>query len=464
MPHQDDKDGRTDCQVLKEVFEFLLPREQLEGLQRHGNATFVPFVLAATAIACWGWAIERTLSERLQSASVAVRRIFRASTMRSRQGICAALARYGGALMATILGQVQERLRSLRGHWLTAGRPTYAMDGSKFAAPRTRANQARFAPGSVARSKRSRGRKKGEKNARQRKRYRKASDASKAQTPQVLLTLFWHLGSGLPACWRLAPSTGSERDLAREMLDQLPAGARVVGDAEYVGYPLWSALIESGRWFVIRVGANIQLLKKLGYMRQRRDLAYYWPDASLRRGQPPLVLRLIKVTKVGRHPIWLVTNERTLSEDQLREIYKARWGIEVFFRTVKQNCQKAKLLCRTPDHVEIELNWTLLGIWAALFIAKLKISSSGGDPDRVSPVRVVDAFARALCAIVYAGCRHSRLSDALAAALRADESQRTTKKTSRNYPKKKKHRPCGQPTIRPATPAQIQAAKALIQC
>lgn len=48
------------------------------------------------------------------------------------------------------------------------------------------------------------------------------------------------------------------------MLDDLPRNARLIGDAEYVGYPLWSKIHNSGRSFFVRVGSNLTLLKQLG--------------------------------------------------------------------------------------------------------------------------------------------------------------------------------------------------------
>ena len=94
--------------------------------------------------------------------------------------------------------------------------------------------------------------------------------------------------------------------------------------------------------------------------------------------------------------MWLLTNELDLTDRQIEELYRARWGVEVFFRTVKQNCGKAKLLCRTPANVRSELNWTLLGIWGSLFAAKLDLKQRHQPIRQLSPTQVMDAFAEAL--------------------------------------------------------------------
>jgi hypothetical protein len=43
--------------------------------------------------------------------------------------------------------------------------------------------------------------------------------------------------------------------------------------------------------FLVRVGANVHLLKKLGYAREDKDTVYLWPNNK--QQLPPLELRLI---------------------------------------------------------------------------------------------------------------------------------------------------------------------------
>ncbi len=56
------------------------------------------------------------------------------------------------------------------------------------------------------------------------------------------------------------------------MLTALPAGASVVADAGFVGYETWAAVLSGGRHLLVRVGANVRLLRGLGYARERDGL------------------------------------------------------------------------------------------------------------------------------------------------------------------------------------------------
>lgn len=445
MSHQDRVDRCTTGRNLEDLFQLLLP-QSAASCPRHGNAKISPLTLASIAIACWGWSAQRTLTQRVQEAAAAVKHLCRPEETITRQGLLKALAHCGQPLAAMVAGNVYAKLRHLKGHWVTAGKATFAVDGTKFAAPRTRQNQQQFAC-----TKNGTTNRKG-------KKYQKASDAEKAKTVQVLLTVFWHIGSGLPACWRITNSHGSERKLAEDMLGELPAGARVVGDAEYVGYPLWSAIVASRRSFLVRVGSNITLIKKLDpQLRRKGDLVHFWPEAVRKRGEPPLVLRLLEV-QTSRGSMWLLSNEFDLSDVHIRELYRARWGIEVFFRTVKQNCRRAKLQCLTPINVQTELTWTLLGIWASLFAAKQALRESHEPITKLSPIRVMDKLAQALTQAAWGITAEFYLTT----CLKPDESNRKSSKRSRSYPRKKKHIPCGSPQVRDATLDEIQMNKQLV--
>ena len=154
----------------------------------------------------------------------------------------------------------------------------FGVDGSRVQTPRTKANEARFHP-TKKRKKQVRARKgrapqltkkasQKTKQAKKRKRVAKkqASKNSKKQLagPQIWLTLFWHVGLGLPCAWKTGPVDSSERAHMLQMLGILPEHSMIVADAGFVGYDNPRAIEDAGHSFVIRVGANVKLLKKLG--------------------------------------------------------------------------------------------------------------------------------------------------------------------------------------------------------
>ena len=87
------------------------------------------------------------------------------------------------------------------------------------------------------------------------------------QEPQAWITMLWHMGLRLPWMWRLGPSNSSERSHVMDMLNagRFPERTIFCGDAGFVGYPLWSHILNSGADFLVRVGANVSLLRARHY-------------------------------------------------------------------------------------------------------------------------------------------------------------------------------------------------------
>ncbi len=278
------------------------------------------------------------------------------------------------------------------------------------------------------------------------------------------LTLLSHVGTGLPWAWKTGPSDSSERAHLQEMLPELPKNSLITADAGFVGYDFWKAILDSERHFLARVGANVKLLKNLGYARQHEHTVYLWPNSAAKKSQLPLVLRLI-VIRDGKHPAYLVTdlNKSQLSNQQAATIYSQRWGIELFFRTFKQTFGRRKLRSRAAENAKLELDWSLLGLWCVCLLGQRELVASGTDATDLSPAAAIYAYQATLRDWrVRPDTPEESLWNLLRVAVR-DDYTRNSSKTSRNYPRKNKKQKIGHPKINVATKTQIDAAKQLKQ-
>jgi hypothetical protein len=319
--------------TIKQVIDWLLAPAVFAGLPGGRQATWKPRLLAATAV-LWATAELSTLQERFGQARKISTKVFRwhLGPGRSYQGFMKMLGHWQDELLAAVVPHLREqRQAELPAQWETAGYAVFAGDGSRVALARSESLEAAFAP--VRRRHKARpckptgGR-------RSRKTQAAAARHKKATSPQLWLTLLWHVGSGLPWAWRTGPSGASERDHLLALVPELPPQALIVADAGFVGYALWQALLTAGHPFVIRVGANVRLVRQLGWAREHAQVVYLWPDEAARKRQPPLVVRLV-IVHDGKQPVYLVTDlaKSRLSDRQVATIYAARWGVEVFFRT-----------------------------------------------------------------------------------------------------------------------------------
>ena len=331
--------------TIKQVIDWLLAPAVFAGLAGGSQATWKPRMVAAAAV-LWATSELSTLHERLAQARKILTKVFRwcPAPGVSYQGFMKMLGQWQDELLAVVVPHLRAQMQDVhQGQWETAGYVVFAGDGSRVALARSESLEARFAPGH----------RRGKAARRSPKKQAAAARQKKATSPQLWLTLLWHVGSGLPWAWRTGPSGSSERAQLLALVPELPPQALIVADAGFVGYDLWQALLSAGHHFVIRVGANVHLVRQLGWTREHAQGVYLWPDQAARKCQPPLVLRLV-VVQDRKQPVYLVTDlpKARLSDRQVATIYGARWGVEVFFRTFKQTFGCPKLRRRSASAVK----------------------------------------------------------------------------------------------------------------
>jgi Transposase DDE domain len=350
----------------------------------------------------------------------------------SSSGLTRALLRQTPPLVGALERRFRRRMqesagaRWRRGRWLA-----FAVDGTRIEAPHTQADEADL--GCAGRDK---------------------------TAPQVLLTVLWPMGAGLPWDYRVGPGTASERAHMKAMVAAMPPGSLVVADAGSVGHALGLRLLRHGRNSLLRVGGNIALLEGLGYHHEERDGLVYLRPQKHRRCRPP-VLRLI-VLRQGEQDVFPLTNvldPAQLSDAEATELFGMRWGEEVFFRSYKQTLQRSRLLSRTAATGLIEAQWALLGLWLLGLMTVSRLVAGGVDPLAFSAAKARDAVRHAL-----RGTRPRRGPRSLEAVLRVatkDTYRRRGSKAARNYPREKREKPPGPPRIQSATEAEVKKARKL---
>lgn len=472
--HEKRKDKKPPRQTngddLRRAINWILIDDIFANVQLHGNVKWKPLALVCLAI-FWVWSSQPGLVEAAKDAIATVAKLFgsNAVAVRTYQALTTALVSYTPQLLPALLARIQSLMlesgqaASRMGKWLPM-----AADGSRVTVPRTQQNEER-----LNKPRKPRGKKKSRTNRRGRhahqkrkKQYAKSHYDPQAVGPQMWLTLLWHIGLRLLWYWMLGPSYSSERTHMGMMLKDLrfPPFTLFCADAGFVGYEFWRSILDQGHSFLIRVGGNVRLLKGLGLeVRQRGEIVYCWPDAAMKKKQPPLVLRLLRFHD-GRGEVYLVTNildETELTAEQASFIYRGRWGVELQFRSLKQTYGRAKLRARTPEIAEIELHWSLLGLTMLQLLA-MKEQTQAGEPAAKTSIAAVMRIIRSMIAEPSetrspSASLESRLRDAT-----TDSYQRHSKKKSRNYPRRKEEPCTGPPIILTATAEQRERVHELL--
>lgn len=349
----------------------------------------------------WAWAETRSLVDSFEESKLFFVSIFQTFVFKTYQGFMNALERWTPELMEVLWPVLQERMKEIGGrHWRIGEWVPIAFDGSRSTTPRSAANERAFCATNFGNGTTARYRKKKTKGMRRKKNER---NKPQPQAPQVWITMMWHMGLRLPWKWRLGPTDSSERSHVKEMIEagNFPENTLFCGDAGFVGFPLWSAIAQSGASFLVRVGANVSLLRESSDCELRKKgLVLCWPR-NYRSEQRPLRLRLAKL-RIGKTKVWLLTNvldEAKLPQKQMITFYKMRWGIEIEFRGLKQTLDGSKLRCRNDQRVLAELHWAIMAMAVAeLFALKEQLASRGrttkeqDDPSRRSLANTMRAI------------------------------------------------------------------------
>ena len=255
MSHQD-RDGRTSFrfhfQALKDALLWLFQDADLSAIQFRDDCSWSVLGLIFTAL-LWAWSDEKTLRDRFLTARKICLKALGKSAQGTQMGQKGKASKPAGtyqafmkmlrtwttSLVLQLMVVFRHRMRTaLPDRVSIAGFEVFAVDGSRLELPRTESNESRFSrpvgsrSGGVPRARngaspRARG------DRAERSRYKKAN------SPQIWLTIMWHVATGLPWDWRTGPSDSSERDHFRQMIAALPKGALATADAGFVGYHYW---------------------------------------------------------------------------------------------------------------------------------------------------------------------------------------------------------------------------------
>lgn len=352
---------------------------------------------------------------------------------KSFQGFQKAFAKLPLAVLYALFAALRRRLLCLyERHWPSLGFVVLACDGSRQECPRS---------------------------AELEKRLGCCSKPDSA--PMLYITSLVLLPAGVLWSWCVGPGTASEHDQLRQLLLTLPRCALLVADACYLGYELFTDILNADAAFLVRVSSRAYLYteKREPLSRYREGEVYYWPSHAQEKDCRPLKLRLIRVVGKKGHDVWLLTSvlESTrLSRRQAADIYRWRWQIEGVYRTYKRTLPKLKLWSRTEALVYREAEVSLLALQLLL------LQSVGHRRSGTSVVLVMGSPRQTLLRVrgeitvtigARLGPRQQRDYQARLEQVRAGGAGN---KVRRKWPRRKDHKPPKAPNIR-VMPASLKS-------
>jgi hypothetical protein len=181
----------------------------------------------------------------------------------------------------------------------------------------------------------------------------------------------------LPVFAHITEGNVHELTIARRIF--LPRGSIVVVDRGYSDHKLFARWTKTGVYFVTRqkINSSFEIIDERPVPARRSILSdYLIVLTGMAKEAYPDPLRRIEVwDEEKKESIVLLTNHMTFGASTIATIYKDRWQIEIFFKTLKQHLKIKTSVGTSPNALKTQI-WTAL--IAILILKYLKFRSSFG--------------------------------------------------------------------------------------
>ncbi|MCB1202329.1 MAG: IS4 family transposase [Leptospiraceae bacterium] len=142
-------------------------------------------------------------------------------------------------------------------------------------------------------------------------------------------------------------------------------GIICVFDRAYTDFKLWRKIHENKAFFVIRAKTNLllttlksEIIHDVPGVLEKQTVALLG-DVKGEFGEHLFLFRLVDIKT--QKEIKVITNNPKLSAEEVSDIYRKRWSIEIFFKWLKQNIQVKRMYGISENAVKLQ-------IWLAMIL------------------------------------------------------------------------------------------------
>jgi IS4 transposase len=144
-------------------------------------------------------------------------------------------------------------------------------------------------------------------------------------------------------------------------------GATYVFDLGYYDYAWWAALDDAGCRIVTRFKSNtpLDVVEELPVTPDRNilsDRIGFLPARQARNRRNPMqeAVRELRITTDTGKVLRILSNDLDTSAEEIADLYRRRWAIELFFRWVKQTLKITRFVGTSENAVRIQIAVALI--------------------------------------------------------------------------------------------------------
>ncbi|MGG3232971.1 IS4 family transposase [Priestia flexa] len=150
-----------------------------------------------------------------------------------------------------------------------------------------------------------------------------------------------------------------------------------VFDRGYLDYERFDRMTDDGYFFVSRLRKNavIRVVEPFKLPIDSTVLSDEMILIGTTQNRAENIFRLIKVLDSKGNELHLITNRFDLSADDIAELYKSRWAIELFFKWLKQHLNIKKFYAQSEQGVHNQVYIAMI-VYCLNVLAQLNTNSS----------------------------------------------------------------------------------------
>jgi len=193
-----------------------------------------------------------------------------------------------------------------------------------------------------------------------------ARKGSKNRKGALKIHQVYQVGSELPADLAIGAARTHDAKAWKTALQQARKGVLYLLDRGYCSFKLWWAIERAQAYFITPLKAKLVYEHKcwLNPKRQReriKDHLVRFPGMD--EGEQFAILRVVEIRQEDGTWWGYVTNlsEEELTPQDVAELYRLRWRIEIFFRHLKHTLNMGHWFARSEVGVQAQLYAALIG-------------------------------------------------------------------------------------------------------
>ena len=171
--------------------------------------------------------------------------------------------------------------------------------------------------------------------------------------------------------------TGAKtNDITKAKEIEIEKGVMYVFDKGYMDYKWWNDIAETGAYFVTRLKVNSAIIEIDEVEKHSETISSQLiklkPSHHGKNRSCTQKLKRVIVQRENDTPLVLVTNDIKRSSEEIADLYKSRWQIELFFKWIKQNLKIKKFLGRSENAIKTQICIAMISFVLLRMVEELK--------------------------------------------------------------------------------------------